>query len=185
MTGPRLSIGRGDFAKAIRLVSVALPRKGDLEARITFADGLLTLEAAGARTQSDATGEWPGVARASLRALKGVSTKLPSQDPLTIRHDAGRFYIEGWSVPSAWQDIDAGMLALTIKPEIGDLLAVAADNSSARIASSGLAKAVVSAELSVAATLKKAASILGPLGITVRDLEDLLNAKGFPKKGRD
>lgn len=172
-----LEVDRKELAEAINRVSVSLPRKGDLEVRIEFQGGYMSLASAGASTQVAVEGLWPGFVRASLRALQRIKDKLPPSDPLPLRFSNGRLHIENWSVPGTWQDLGATPISLTIQPTLLDLLRVRAQEPAAKVVSSGLSSAVEGAVLKTRRLVGEAAGILSPLGITTADLMQLLDRK--------
>ena len=178
MSDAQLEISNADFANALSSLALALPRKGQaMDVRFDFDGEFLRMTTAGVEISIAGTGKWSGFALAPLRPLALMRKHLPDGDPLTIRFTGGRFYVAGWSVPATWHDLGSAPSSLPLKPTILHLLQFKASNTEAKLVSSGLRSAVRGAEDQAQKLMLRAQDILRPLGITLRDLEQLLDAK--------
>ena len=171
---PSLTVPRDQLKGAIQAVSVGLGRKGDFRIRMEFADGEMSLHGVGASTSIDAEGRWPGVALVSARVLKSVATRLPSGDFLHVSVRDGRFYIEAWSISAEWQDISPPAITVPINHAVVDILVLAKQKPKAVLVSSGLWPLVEQAKAELSQKLTSAAKVLGPLGITLSDLDCMI-----------
>ncbi len=105
MSARQLSIRRSELEDALTQAAIALPRHWDMDVRIDFDGNRLKFTTSGAEVFAEASGNWQGTAIVSLRMLAGVRKRLPGGDPLNLRFDGGRFYVERWSIPGSWRDM--------------------------------------------------------------------------------
>lgn len=179
---PPIRVGRKDFIQALKRISLAMPpRMQGLDVRIEFNGTLMQLSAPGAKAEIAAEGEaWAGFALVPFRPIKAVARGLPINDPLTLKFEDGRFYIERWSYPGMWQNIGPAPLdmpLMSVNPSILKMLKMDKKESPAKVLSSGLAGVVAEAEEKAQSLIERAALILRPLGITEADLQELLQKK--------
>jgi hypothetical protein len=176
--GAQLHLSYTDFSHAISDLATALPRKGnDPELRVNFDGALVRLIAGGVEVSLEGQGSWSGFVLAPLRPIVLVRKHLPKVDPLSIRFLDGRFYIQSWSIPASWHDIGSELSYTPLNPTILQLLQFKASTNEAKLVSSGMRTAVNAAEEQAQKMMLKAQDILRPLGITLRDIEDLLSRK--------
>ena len=174
----QLQISNTEFSQALSNLAMALPRKGrEMDVRIDFDGALVRMITAGVEVSLDGKGRWPGFALAPLRPLVQMRSNLPIGDPLSIRYSDGRFYVQGWSVSASWHDVGSEPASIPLNPTILHLLQFKASMTEAKLVSSGLRSAVGTAEGRAQKLMLRAQDILRPLGITLRDLEELLDRK--------
>ena len=183
MPDPQLQVSNSEFSHALSNLALALPRKGrEMDVRIDFDGALVRMTTAGVEISVEGKGKWSGFALAPLRPLVLMRSHLPDADPLSIRFSDGRFYVQGWSVPASWHDVGSEPASIPLNPTILHLLQFKASTTEAKLVSSGLRSAVRTAEDQAQKLMLRAQDILRPLGITLRDLEELLDRKLKPPK---
>ena len=179
--GVQIYLSHIDFSRAISDLAIALPRKGNSpELRIDFDGALVRMIAGGVEVSLEGKGSWSGFVLAPLRPIVLVRKHLPKVDPLSIRFLDGRFYVQSWSVPASWHDIGSELFYTPINPTILQLLQFKASTNEAKLVSSGMRTAVSAAEEQAQKLMLRAQDILRPLGITLRDIENLLSRKLRP-----
>jgi hypothetical protein len=178
MRDPQLQISHSEFSHALSNLALALPRKGrEMDVRIDFDGELVRMTTAGVEVSLDGKGRWSGFVLAPLRPLVQMRSNLPDADPLAIRYSGGRFYVQGWSVSASWHDVGSEPASIPLNPTILHLLQFKASMTEAKLVSSSLRSAVSTAEGRAQKLMLRAQDILRPLGITLRDLEELLDRK--------
>jgi hypothetical protein len=167
----RLAVGRREFAESLKLLSVARPKGRGADADCIFEHfgGMLTVSAPGAATELIAAGSWPRMVRASLRALLDLRTRLPPGDPLTLRFQGGRLWIEKFSIPAKLGAPLVGaadaQMDLPLNPRTIDYVRLKRRRGREELLRLGLWSAVEEAEKDLEARVRSAAKILAPLGI--------------------
>ena len=131
--------------------------------------GLLTLSAPGAATELIAAGSWPRMVRASLRALLDLRTRLPPGDPLALRYQGGRLWIEKFSIPAKLGAPLVGaadaQMDLPLNPRTSDYVRLKRRRGREELLRRGLWSAIEEAEKDLERRVGAAAKILAPLGI--------------------
>ena len=97
-----LKVDRAQFFEAVRLTTGTIRRKRQAKAVFTFADGTLRIQVANNVTEVSAQGEWPGTAKVGAIFLFKVVSPPPEGDPITLRVDDKRLYVERISTPCEW-----------------------------------------------------------------------------------
>ena len=176
-----IQISPTEFADALSSLAMAMPPKGrEMDARIDFDGTRVRITTAGVETTMEGKGHWTGFVLAPLRPLAQLRKRLPDGDPLTIRFSNGRLYVQGWSINAIWHDLGSEPASVPLNPTILNLLQYKASINEVKLHSSGLSAAVSGAEKQAQKLMLRAQDILRPLGITLRDLEQLLERKLKP-----
>jgi hypothetical protein len=179
--GAQLYLSHIDFSQAVSDLAIALPRKGNgPELRIDFNGALVRLIAGGVEVSLEGKGSWSGFVLAPLRPIVLVRKHLPKVAHLSIRFLDGRFYIQSWSIPASWHDLGSELSYIPLNPTILQLLQLKASTNESKLVSSGMRTAVNAAEEQAQRLMLRAQDILRPLGITLRDIENLLSRKLRP-----
>ncbi len=174
---PHLSVEKRPFLQALKSLRIsARARQKDL-AVLSFQDGRLHIRLHETGVSVPALGQWPGSARVIARTLIPVVTFPPDPDPLPLRFEGDRFYIAGWSVNATWHAQGGEPIETAAEPTALDLVALRRERGDEALEASGLLEEALEAERSLAGKLSHAARILRPVGISLGDLEDLVERK--------
>ena len=178
MSDAQILISRAKFSHALSTLALALPRKrGPMDVRIDFNGSLVRMTTAGVEISVDGNGEWSGFVIAPLHILASLRSKMPDADPLSIRFENGRLFVQSWSIPATWHDLGSQPVRIPLNPPMLDLLQLKASITEEKLVSSGLRSAVRGAEDKAQKMMLRAQDILRPLGISLKDLEEILERK--------
>ena len=106
--------------------------------------------------------------------LVGLAKMPPFEDPVVVAVRDGRLYFGSVSVGCVEQDAWKSEIQLPLDPSLPEILKLAFQYPAERIERAGLKKRVEEANERAADLLDKAATTLAPLGLTRKDLRDLL-----------
>jgi hypothetical protein len=116
MTAPshsegRLQVSRSELAQALKIVARVMGEySGSVE--LTFEDGQLSVEAANTSAKASAAGNWPAPIFVGALWVRRLAKTLPEDDPLILRVEHGRIYLDRYSEPCALVAAELGL-----KPE--------------------------------------------------------------------
>jgi hypothetical protein len=170
-----LKVNRSELFEGLEVLRKTVKKlKQNVDAVLTYRNGMLEVYLNGVEVKASAEGSLPGMTRIpSTQAIK-LSKVLPNDDPLTIALEGERLYIGSMSLPCIWHNAEPNPIELEIDPPITTLLGVKMKYSEDDIFKSGLSKAVSEAEAQRIMLTRRAANVLEPLGVRQADLERLI-----------
>ena len=95
-----LELSRVDLAQALKAVARGI-RKHHTHASLRFEDGTLSIEAGITAADVPARGTWPLPICVVASWVRRAARRVPSGDPVHLRVDAGRLYVNRYSEPCA------------------------------------------------------------------------------------
>jgi hypothetical protein len=172
-----LSVDRKQFATALRLLTrnVKLAKAG--EAILRFVEGDLVIQIGGAKVSARARGRWPGEARLLGRFLLGAAVALPACDPIPIRVEAKRLYLDRISIRCVWQRLGAARIEIPIEATVGMIARIGREQSREEIEASGLGSVVDAALRQENELIERAAAILAQLGVTEEEVRRMATTR--------
>jgi hypothetical protein len=109
----RLEVSRSELVQALRIISRVLGEySGAVE--LTFEDGYLSVEAYDTSAKASASGNWPAPIFIGASWVRRLARTLPDDDPIVLRVEQGRIYLDRYSEPCA---LVAAELGLKPEPE--------------------------------------------------------------------
>jgi hypothetical protein len=94
--GHELQISRADFSQALKTAAQVVG-KFPGHVGLHFNPGCLTIEAGGTVATAPARGFWPAPIFIGASWVRRMAKRLPSGDPVHLRVDAGRLYLNRYS----------------------------------------------------------------------------------------
>jgi hypothetical protein len=101
---PLLKVDRTQFLEGVEVLAGMTKRNRRLRAALTFANSVLSIKVGSTAVDVYAAGDWSGVARANGQAFLIAGCDLPVTDPLTLKVEDGRLFIERRSVQCDWSE---------------------------------------------------------------------------------
>jgi hypothetical protein len=180
-----LEVGRADLTHALKIVAKVIG-KDPGEASLRFEDGRLSIESCGTAANADASGVWPAPIFVRASWVRRLARRMPAGDPLRLRIEEGRIYVNQYSEPCALTSA-----ACPVNPELPQIDEEGLIEEAARILKPLLIKRSDLEELISEARAKGTASwstdekrmtsivakawvLLAPLGIETTDIRRLV-----------
>jgi hypothetical protein len=96
-----LDVSRAELAQALKIVARAIgKRPGD--ASLRFENGCLSIEAGNTVAGAPARGTWPLPIFVDASWVRRLAKRMPAGEPIHLRVDAGRLYVNRYSERCAW-----------------------------------------------------------------------------------
>jgi hypothetical protein len=169
-----LRVERADLIDALKKLKKLVKRKTPAQAFLSFEKGMLVVSLDGISIECSAEGQFPGIVRIpGVKALT-LSEVLPLEDPLTIGHDKQRLYIGPFSMSCGWLEGKPEPIQVPTDAPIRHMLALRLKYSEEQILKSGLSGAVHNARAVRTKLEHQAAYVLEPLGVTLSDIQTLV-----------
>ena len=170
-------VERADLAAALKHLSMALSKETlNAELRIDFVESELRFLSIGVEAKIAARGSWQGFVIASLQPVVSLR-ELPKGEQIKIQYEANRLYIGRWSIAAQHDENNLSPEMVPLKPTLKDFLKIKYRLTDEEIAASALRLVISKANADVQVLLMKAQEILRPTGISLRDLEELIERK--------
>jgi len=170
-------VEREDLFSALKHLSMALSKETkNAELRLDFIDGELRFLSIGVEAKITAHGNWRGFVVASLQPIVSLR-ELPKGSQLKIQYAENRLSIGNWSIAAKHDANHIEPLTIPLKPTLKDLLKIKYTLTDEEISASAMKAIISKASADASVILMKAQEILRPTGISLRDLEDLLERK--------
>lgn len=181
-----LVIKRIELKDALQSLAMAATKSNKVgELRLTLQDGDLVMTAAGVEVAVEAAGQWETPIVMQLRQLTVIRDKLPEKVNLNLKYAGERLHLENVSFPALAAENMKGqdpLSVLPINPQLADYLRLKYTMTAAEIAEAGLQRSINNASESALKLMLKAQEVLRPTGISLRDMEKMLELKYTVKK---
>lgn len=182
MSGPpnplHLGVARDEFEQALRMLRRTVPKRSSMpEALLTYDEGDLIVSIGGAEVRAAAWGRWTGVVRTAGQVMTSLDRFLPDNDPMPVHVEDGRLTIGRTSVPCAWQETVPESMRVPVDPGLLHLLRLPLERDPVSIEEAGLSELVEWAVDRRDELLERAAVVLSPLEIGIREIERCLEAR--------
>ena len=174
----RLEVNRGHLIQGLANVggrSSKLHKRG--RAILGFDGSFLTVEAGDVTFIARATGVWPGNAVVSVTLIQGLAYNTPAGDPMIVTCDGSYVRFGPIQAGCVWQPISAAVLDTPLQAEWLEGLALRYQLPRGRLIAEGRRGEIQVAERKLRALLRRVGKILAPLGVTVADLEALVEKR--------
>ena len=100
-----LDVSRADLSHAVEIVA-GLMGKRPSGASIRFDDGWMFIEAGGGLAKVPARGTWPLAIVVGASWVRRLAKSMPAGDPVHLRVDHGRIYVNRYSERCAWTPVE-------------------------------------------------------------------------------
>jgi len=175
-----IKVSRSDFRSVLKKLKIANKPMKYGEAVISFDSNELCFQAQGVEVQIHAEGYWPGKARVSLfnlNPLLRLLRLLPAQDPILIRYQDNKLFVQSYTMPCIWQDISPEFVEIPIDIPWTEILKLRYRYTEPQLISSGIMPKLVAAEDKLNNLIIAASKLLKPAGISEDDLHRLAEKK--------
>jgi len=174
----RLEVDRNHLIQGLGTVggrSSKLHKSG--RATLGFDGSYLTVEAGYVTFIARATGVWPGNAIVGMTMVQALASKPPDGDPIVVACDGTHVRFGPLKVACRWQSVSGAILAQPSRPEWIEALSLKYQVPRGRLFAEGRIGEIQAAEQKLATLLRKIAKPLAPMGVTVGDLEALVERR--------
>lgn len=96
-----ISVSKDDLEIAIKTITKKARARDPNVFEMSYQNGVLTCQSLDALLGIPANGTWAAPIAVSGFAMKKIATQLPAKNPLNLRYEDGRFFIEGFSIPAS------------------------------------------------------------------------------------
>ena len=96
-----LEVSRASLAQALKMVARAIGKRA-VDASLRFENGSLSIEAANTVADVPARGTWPLPIFAHVSWVRQLARRVPADDPIHLRVEAGRLYASRYSQICSW-----------------------------------------------------------------------------------
>ena len=174
----QLSVDRTEFAKALKLVGRTGTGVRSAEAILTFDSDRLLIDLSGNGADVAAAGDWPTEVRLPGAALERLAKALPKDDPLPLKIEGKRLFAANFSIPCELR-LHSRPVSTPVREmipanaDLFDILMTASRCSAEEIDAAGASALVLSAQQKLDRLCEKAASLLGPHGVSPLHLRKL------------
>lgn len=176
-----LLVRRADLAREVarlaRLARTARARHSRAEAVLTFSEGRLTIALPSMSVGVAADGIWVPRVQVQAHMLLDLGRHLPEEDPLLVKIQEGHLVIGGHAIPCQFGHPELSLIRLPANASLADILRVAATHSAEEIERSGLSRIVEQAQAVRLSLIKRAVAFLGPLTVSVEDLNHMVDER--------
>jgi hypothetical protein len=183
MTEPKLALTHPALTAITKrlLKVVTLRRAKSARLGLSYQDGHLRFEMAGAEDAVSAVGEWKGTVRVPGTVLLMLAKGEPPCDWVELSYADGKLHIRGGGAHvmfrGQWEDISPPNLDMPLDASDRDYLRLSLRNfSAAQIAASGLEKQVAACESRFQKAIDRAVPIFAKYKISRADLEAAVRA---------
>jgi len=170
-----VQVDRKQLAEALRMLLRIKGRKRVNQAVITFDDGALHFEYMGFGASVAARGHWRGRAIVSGTVLPAMARIPPSAESVEVKVLGDLLHVDTFCTRCEWMDIAPPLPPQSFEPTLRERVAMSLQQPESVITSSGLARAVATAQKKRDSLIEEAAAILEPLGITYEWLLNVVN----------
>ena len=174
----RLSVDRQHLLQGLRLFgkpSRRIPK--DVRAVVGFDGSFLTVDVGEIAFVAHAVGAWPGNAIVAPAVVHALAKVPPPEDPVIVTCDGKHLHIGPIKVACQWQPVSATLLAPSCQAEWQEALALKYTLPRGRIIAEGRGSEVKAAERRLAAVLRRVAKTLAPMGVSLADVETLVERR--------
>jgi hypothetical protein len=147
------------------------------EATIGFDGSYLTVEAGIVTFFAHAIGTWPGSAIVSDSLVHALAAAPPADNPVTVTCDGEQLHFGPLKVACKWQPVSSSLLAVPARREWIESLALKYTLPWGHVIAEGLRSELKAAERERSARVQQVARSLAPLGVTVGDVEALVDRR--------
>ncbi len=165
------------FRQGVKLFGGRYKVRASDTALFAFDGTFLTVEALDRVFAAAATGTWPGVAKVSATFVIAMAKAPPADVELRLSYADGRLRLGTLSIDCDWQPVSDTLLELPASPDWIEALSLKYRATRARIVAAGLKQSIGDAEQKLAALVRKTAKPLAPLGVSERDLNELIERR--------
>jgi hypothetical protein len=96
-----LEVSRASLAQALKMVARLIGKRAG-DASLRFENGSLSVEAANTAADVPARGTWPLPIFAHASWVRQLARRMPADDPIRLRVEAGRLYASRYSQACSW-----------------------------------------------------------------------------------
>jgi hypothetical protein len=173
----RLSVDRQHLMQGLqRIRSTTRPRKHG-RATIGFDGGYITVDVGRAAFVAHATGAWPGNAIVAPAIVYALARVPPPDDPVIVTCDGEHIHFGPIRAGCIWQPVSGELLELPQMPAWFEGIALKYTMPRGRIIAEGRGPEVKVAERRLAAVLRRVAKSLAPAGVTLAEVESLVELR--------
>lgn len=172
-----LEVAREDFEEALKTFGRTIDDREWRSAFLEFEDGSLVIECGNVTVGTDASGHWPGRVRISSAILARAARALPQENPLTVAVDGDQLLLGSLRLNCAWNTGNRPRLKVPLHANLKALLKISRRYDRETIRASGIAAMVGVAEDRLREKLDRASRYLENLGVTRKELQELVEAK--------
>ena len=181
-----LEVSRADLTHAVEIVAGLMGKRAS-GASLRFDDGWLFIEAGGGLAKAPARGTWPFTIIVGASWVRRLAKSMPAGDPVHLRVDHGRIYVNRYSEPCAWTPADYALNPEVHKVDEKQRILEAARilkpllinrSDLEELVSEARAKGTASwsaEEKKMIAIVAKAWELLAPLGVETPDIRRLVD----------
>lgn len=174
----RLSVDRANLIRGLILVKKTVRRvRRAGQATIGFDGSYLSVEAGIVTFLAHAVGAWPGNAIVSDSLVHALAAAPPVDDPVIVTCDGEQLHFGPLKVGCRWQPVSSSLLAVPARREWIESLALKYTLPRGRIIAEGPGSELHAAERKLSAVVQRVAKSLAPLGVTVGDIEALVDRR--------
>ena len=174
----RLAVDRQHLVQGLKLVGKGVRRVQRASRAIVGFDGkYLTMEAGSVTFLAQAVGAWPGNAIVSATLVHALAAAPPVDDPVIVACDGAQLHFGPLKVACQWQPVSNSLLAVPVRREWIESLALKYTLPGGRIVAEGLGSEVRAAEQKLSALVKRVAKSLAPFGVAVGDVQALVERR--------
>ena len=137
----------------------------------------LTIEAFDQTILVRAEGIWPGNAQVSASLIKALIEVPPMDEQIAVCCDGHQVVFGSMKVACKWQPVSSVILARPSQPEWMEAIGLKYTLPRARIFAEGRISEVKAAERKLSALINRVAMALAPMGVTVADVEALVERR--------
>ena len=173
----RLSVDRAHLVQGLRRLGKAARKQKRVRAIIGFDGSYLTVEVGNFAFLAQATGAWPGNAEVAPAVVFALAEVPPIEDPVIVTCDGEHLHFGPIKAECKWQPVSTALLMQPRQAEWHEALALKYTLPRGRIIAEGRGAEIRVAERKLAATVRRVAKALAPMGVTVADVELLVDRR--------
>ena len=174
----RLSVDRRHVLQGLKLRKKTVRKVQRTDGAILSFDGsFLAVEGNHATFVADAIGAWPGNAIVPATLVDALAAAPPEDDPITVSCDGVYLRFGPLKLACKSQPVSAIVLERAPQPEWIEALALKYALPRARINAEGRGSEVDAAERKLRKLVRRIAKSLGPMGVSLADVEMLVERR--------
>jgi hypothetical protein len=166
-----ITVSCKELAEALAIVTIGIRKGTSSDARFSVADGFLDIMGPGATHSIEFRGTWPSAVLVDASLLKTIASRLPQDDPLSVRVENSRIFFGGFSIGAKVLDIAPEAVQLPIGASGPDICLAIARMGEVIVVGSIGKRAVENAKEELLQHIDQAVRALGVYGVTRADVD--------------
>jgi hypothetical protein len=168
-------VSRVEVVKGLGTLKNSLASKTPPEVMVWCEKGFLVIQAGGIYVKLPSLGEWEGQAQFSAKGFRFLVVALPEDDPMPFIKYPESIGVGRTQIYCSWKEVPKNHITIPLNAKPIQLLGVLRKHSRNELESSGLLNKCLEAEQLVLGKLNTALRTLSPLGVTMTDLNELID----------